>query len=1734
MGDSTKSLTPTALTISNPAAGNVSATAAAIGWQTNVPAGSQVEYGTTTSYGSSTALDSTMVINHQQNLSSLKPATAYHFRVHSTDANKNEAVGVDMTFTTTPDTTAPTVSMTAPASGATVSGTVTVAANATDDVGVASMQFQLDGASLGSLVTTSPYSVLWDTTKSTSGQHALSAIARDAAGNSATGASVTVTVNSATAPTITTQPANQTVTAGQTATFAVAATGTAPLSYQWQKNAVNIAGATASSYTTPVTTTADSGSTFAVVVTNTAGTATSNTATLTVNPAPVAPTITTQPANQTVTAGQAATFAVAATGTTPLSYQWQKNAVNIAGATASSYTTPVTTTADSGSTFRVVVTNTTGTATSNAATLTVNVDATAPTVPGALSASAVSSSQINLSWTASTDNVGVTGYNVYRAGVKIGTAPSNSYQDGGLSASTSYSYNVSAFDAAGNTSAQSAGASATTQAASGGGGIPTALGWYQIPNTKMRPVCPPNTAAYAFNDNCQNVVAAWSGGIADTKRNRLLVWGGGHVDYYGNEVYALDLNNLTMNRLNNPGPLDPGQTCVSALSDGTANARHTYGGLSYIAHADKMYVFSGIVACTNGGGTNDTWTLDLPTLTWKREDPTTGAPPSLALGQGYSDYDPNTKNVFVDAVINFSSYNFDTNTYTSLNGSQNWISAHASAVIDPGRKLFIIFGPNDGNPWGTLVYDISQGSSYQLQNWTSQTTGCSALQNANFPGLAYDPVQKVIVGWAGGDTVYLFNPDTKTCTPVTYPNGPGAPQTNGTHGRFRYFPSLGVFAVVNNVDGNAYTLRIDPATLQALSVSNVSTNSVTSASANVTWTTNNAANSQVFYGTTSSYGSTTTLDANLVTSHTVSVSSLNPATTYHFQVKSLDSGGSSASSGDVTFTTSPATNPVPPVLSSVTATNIAANSATITWTTDQSANSQVFYGTTTAYGSSSSLDSTLVTSHTVNISGLTAATQYHLQAQSQNAGGIMGTSADLVFTTGPGTVPNPSASDTVTIQETSGTAQANRAVSIPRAFVQGEIPNYAQASIGGTPVLTQCDVKNRWPDGSLKFAVVSLVIPSLPANGTVTIAFSNQSTGNNAGGLAQTDMLSAPYNFEAQVQESGASSHTASARTMLSNGSFRYWLQGPIVTAVIIEDRSTARTYDFNTDGGAGNPLHPIFEAWFYPQGNRVEAGYTVENVWAGSTTTNSMRDQTYSFALVSGQTTPTTHFTQASFIHIGRSRWYRHFWVGNNTPPAIRIDHNLAYMVQTKVIPNYNTALVLDNALVSAEFSGAPTGPQPVTSSGNIPKDMNAGGAADTIGLMAKGETMYLMTMGADDRMLTVVLGNADQTGRVPFHYRESDTNLFFDAGNSVNAFARVPSVNARPMEDWGIGFNSDYNNNCSGANTKTLNLGNVTADGWDTNGMDSSHWPEMGFVAYLITGKYYFMEETEMAGAYMLGWSGGCPGARRSGAFGILNEPQPGRGVAWAFRAVTHAWLSSPDASPEQAYFSDKLENTIAAFEGKQAITISDPSRLAAWTLGTQDQDSKGPSPLHFWYGGEAQFIESPMRTDGFLAAAWSPWEESYLLCTFGMARDAGLVHAGDLLAWGANRWFHLALDTTNVNNIYLVGTYRFPTKLAATNSWVTNYSDYKTAFLGNGGGLPTSWTSNWSCNYAPDDDKRYEGLATLGFLYPYTADGFSGQNAWNTVYQSMWNTSGCLPADYQSGANASPKWAILARTK
>jgi hypothetical protein len=327
--------------------------------------------------------------------------------------------------------------------------------------------------------------------------------------------------------------------------------------------------------------------------------------------------------------------------------------------------------------------------------------------------------------------------------------------------------------------------------------IPTTPGWHQLANTRLASVCP-NAPSLQGSGGCRNVTEAWGGGTFDTTRNRLLIWGGGHQDYLGNEVYALDLGDLSMKRLNDPS-LNPPSSCEhsGSMPDGTPVSRHTYNHLAYIAHADRMFVFGGSgVPC--GWMLGDTWTLHLGTMRWQRMNPS-GPSPEANYGR-VAAYDPDTRKVYIHDAQYLYSYTYETNTYARLSSAQS-LGQSLTATVDTKRKLFVIVG--EGRVY---AYSLAAGSNYARQSWS--TTGATGAMQAGAIGLAYDPASDRIVAWDGGNTVYSLNPDTKVWTAITNASGPGPALSNGTYGRFAYSPASGVFVVVNSVDSNAYALRL--------------------------------------------------------------------------------------------------------------------------------------------------------------------------------------------------------------------------------------------------------------------------------------------------------------------------------------------------------------------------------------------------------------------------------------------------------------------------------------------------------------------------------------------------------------------------------------------------------------------------------------------------------------------------------------------------------------------------------------------------------------------------------------------------------------------------------------------------------------------------------------------------------------------------------------------------------------
>ncbi len=248
------------------------------------------------------------------------------------------------------------------------SQTVTAGVNVSFSVvasGTAPFTYQWRKAGVNLAGATSASLALGSVTAGAAGQY--SVVVSNSAG-SVTSANATLTVNAAaTGPSITTQPAARTVVAGAPATFSVTAAGTGPLGYAWRRNGVAIAGATQSTYSIGAATSGDAG-TYTVVVSNVAGSVTSTGAALTVH---VPPALTLAPTTQTVSAGERIALSATASGTPAPTFQWQKNGVNVAGATASSLVIAAAAPSDAG-TYSVTVTNAAGSVSSMPVLVTVN------------------------------------------------------------------------------------------------------------------------------------------------------------------------------------------------------------------------------------------------------------------------------------------------------------------------------------------------------------------------------------------------------------------------------------------------------------------------------------------------------------------------------------------------------------------------------------------------------------------------------------------------------------------------------------------------------------------------------------------------------------------------------------------------------------------------------------------------------------------------------------------------------------------------------------------------------------------------------------------------------------------------------------------------------------------------------------------------------------------------------------------------------------------------------------------------------------------------------------------------------------------------------------------------------------------------------------------------------------------------------------------------------------------
>lgn len=500
-------------------------------------------------------------------------------------------------------------------------------------------------------------------------------------------------------------------------------------------------------------------------------------------------------------------------------------------------------------------------------------DTTAPTTPGSLTATVLSSSQIDLSWNPSTDAVGVTSYRLERCTgasctsyAEIAAPVTNSYSNTGLGAGTVYRYRVRARDAAGNNSSYSTVVSATTQAA-------------PPPADTTSPVIS-NVSATAVTTGGATI--SWSTNeSSDTQVDYGLTGSYGSQSILASAMvqnHSVTLSGLSANTLYNyrvrskdsagnvavsgnftfttAAPLDTtAPTIPQNLAAGVASA--SLINLSWSASTDVVGVLGyGIERCTGSSCTNF---VQVGTVM----SATIYASAGLAANTTYR-----FRVRAADAAGNNSGYS-------------TIVTATTQAAVPAGDTT----APSaPQNLSGTVV-----SSSLINLSWSASTDAVGVT------GYRLERCQ------GASCTNYV---EVATPTGTSYADS-GRAESTAYRYRVRASDAVGNLSAYSSVVTAVTPAAPPPADTTSPVISNVSANAITMSGATVSWTTNESSDTQVEYGLTSTYGLQTTLATTMLQNHSAVLAGLAADTQYNYRVRSRDSAGNISVSGNFTFTTSP-------------------------------------------------------------------------------------------------------------------------------------------------------------------------------------------------------------------------------------------------------------------------------------------------------------------------------------------------------------------------------------------------------------------------------------------------------------------------------------------------------------------------------------------------------------------------------------------------------------------------------------------------------------------------------------------------------------------------------------------------------------------------------------------------------------------------------------------------------------
>ncbi|MFC5509827.1 hypothetical protein ACFPOU_01645 [Massilia jejuensis] len=531
----------------------------------------------------------------------------------------------------------------------------------------------------------------------------------------------------------------------------------------------------------------------------------------------------------------------------------------------------------------------------------------------------------------------------------------------------------------------------------------------------------------------------------------------------------------------------------------------------------------------------------------------------------------------------------------------------------------------------------------------------------------------------------------------------------------------------------------------------------------------------------------------------------------------------------------------------------------------------------------------------------------------------------------------------VVVQGTGRADQSDVPLSFGQVFAPGDLPRGAGLAgklADGTLLPLQLDVKASHPDGSVRHAVVSAILPRLGAGKELGLALVKSARKTDKADNADAAKPGSAPDTVVTVVVDGER-FSASSAALLKARKAQVWLQGPIVTELQV----AAPLVD------AQGEEHPHLAARFavrtYGGARQARVDVVVENNWAYEP---DPRNITYDVTIAAGGKQV---YARQGLTHLHHARWRALAWTGE--APALHLRHDTAYLIGSRALPNYDRSVVVHDAALAAlaaKWNGANTEPMGV---GLAARTMPGPGGRPDIGLLPGWAAAYLLSM--DARAKQVTLGTADLAGSWPIHYRDKQTGL------------PVSLIDYPYMTI--LGRPGDTRNRKSGKSEAFPRCPKSACK--SPNTPDSSHQPGLAYLPYLVTGDHYYLEELQFWAMHNVFESN--PGYRKN--IQGLFAPGQVRGQAWNLRTLGQAAYITPDSHPLKRHFATILDSNLAWYNAAYSHN-PDANKLGIIAHG-----------YAVVYKGKT---------------AVAPWQDDFFTAAVGHLAELGFKDAEPLLKWKA----------------------------------------------------------------------------------------------------------------------------------